>query len=170
MQPLTEGFTLIELLITIMIIVIISAISIAGYKAFNTRQTLVQEGRNVRTFLRQAQIDAQTSTQPSTGCNSVVNRSMSGLRVTVSNTQMSINVQCVDTNGGQTSLPSTRTYNRASTKISFSPISVIDFFILSQGSSGGKVCIETSDLSSQFYRITITQAGEIHDDGIQSGC
>lgn len=158
------GFTLIELIVVVVIIITLTGLGIAGYNAFNQRQTLKAAAEEIKSNLRDAQNRALSGEKDCTVCRQgatcgdnddlVLNHWLFNI---TGATTYTISGNC----GG---LPFGSKSFTLATGLSFNPTGIeIYFKPLAQGITNPSTVIITISQSSSGHTITITvsPSGEI---------
>ncbi len=174
-----KGFTLIELVVVAGIIILVSAGGIAGFRSYEGRQKIIQEGRNIKSMLRQVQTSAQAGIQPKPlaigGCQKKGdNYGLYSKRVTFfPPTRFTIQSVC-DDDPSSSVLDDSTSYDLSSgMQYSVTPGGVlfVDFRALSQGIFPEvTLCIYKPSATPVYYKLTLKQSGEIEDVGESSSC
>jgi prepilin-type N-terminal cleavage/methylation domain-containing protein len=90
-----RGFTLIELMVTMAIMSVVIGGSIAGFITFQSRQQVVEVGKNVQQLVRTAQGKARVRETPTdASCNGSAGARLQGYRITFDSSRSVIYALC----------------------------------------------------------------------------
>jgi len=163
-----SGFTLIEMIVVLGLMALMLGGSIAGYRKFNERQTVLQGGKEFVSALRLAQKRASVGDKPDVaGCNA--GEKLEGYRVRGSNGE-SVYLVVPLCNGVEvTAAEQDYTF---SGDVVFKQNVDIRFYVLSRGTDfgagGNSVTIVMGNVQAPGYTFTIqvTRTGEIYEQGM----
>jgi len=174
-----KGFTIIELLVSIAVIFMLMGFVFASYARLNQRQTLLAAGQTMKNILRDAQSRAYTGemdcSEGKCDCSVGTSRSLIGWYADFLTKE--INGEC-KTSLGETIPFSSKPFSLQD-EINITPYTTpptIPEKILFRNYPVGvdksaTICLSTANLSDSYYKIIITQAGEISDTGkLESTC
>jgi prepilin-type N-terminal cleavage/methylation domain-containing protein len=151
---LTAGFTLIELMVAITLLALLMGGGIAGYIRVNDRQNLVNAGKNVQLFMREAQKKARVGERPaaSAGCGALVSYQ---LKTSATLDQVNLNAEC---DNAVTSLIDSYTFPNG---VVASSAFDMHFYALQGGvKNSGQVVLHSKTRS---YTFTVDGGGSIGD-------
>ena len=172
MKKKHAGFTLIEILATVTIIGILFTMGIVSYINFNRKQMVSQSAKNIVNALRQVQSNATRGVKDPLICGSTA---ASALTLEAWYFTMTSNSYTIY---GLCSGSSTRFFEQTVTLPASSPLSYslnpvspttagpIKFYPLANGTSGNyTICVGGFGDSSNNYKITVANMGEINEKG-----
>lgn len=167
-QNVQAGFTLIEMLVVLGLMALMLGGSIAGYRKFNDRQTVLQGGKEFVSTLRLAQKRASVGDKPDVaGCNA--GQKLEGYRVRGSNGASTYLM--VPLCGGAEATAAEQAYT-FSGDVVFNQDVDIRFYVLSRGTDfgagGNSVTIVMGNAQAPGYTFTVqvTRSGEIYEQGM----
>lgn len=160
-----RGFTLIELMVVITVAGILLVGGVAGYGKFNSRQLVINSGKEMLVNLRQAQSKALSNVKTVSGCTS---STLTGYRVAGSGSSYTVS-EIYTTNcagGGSYVVKTMALPNGVTIRNAFS--------ITFRGLSGGATVVGSNPIitfcasgctsGAQTYNIAVTSAGLIQDN------
>ncbi|MBM3282808.1 prepilin-type N-terminal cleavage/methylation domain-containing protein [Candidatus Gottesmanbacteria bacterium] len=173
-----KGFTIIELLVSIAVIFMLMGFVFASYARLNQRQTLLAAGQTMKNILRDAQSRAYTGEMDCNYCDCPLStlRSLNGWYVDFPNSK--IYGECKNKTGlgdVQYSNKPFGLHNEVIITPYITPAAADRVLIFRYNPVGvdksATICLSTANLSDSYYKIIITQAGEISDTGkLESTC
>lgn len=147
-----KGFTLIELVVSVAIMGILVGGGIAAYRTFNTKQLVINAGKEYVQLLRVAQKKAKSGEKPA-GCTT-----LSGYRVSVLANGSRVSTYVLCDGGDVVIFDSEKDF---ASEVIFSQNATLDFQVLLGGVVGfGTVTITNLNASSS-YEVQITSEGSI---------
>lgn len=169
----TRGFTLIEILVTTALFAMVTGGGIASYVQFNQREKLKAAALKVETYLRKAQTYSLAGVKNEVECGDLV---FDGWCLDVSRSYLYGHCggpvaggDYVDFDREDFSLP-------AGVTVSFDPPApgggILLFKPLTQGVDNDlTICLSSSGFGVTYhYRLSVTTAGEITDEGFVTSC
>ena len=163
------GFTLIEMIVVIGLMVLMLGGSIAGYRKFNERQTVLQGGKEFVSALRLAQKRASVGDKPDVaGCNGA-GQKLDGYRVSgvsAANTYF-VAPWC----SGAEAATAKQTYTFSGDVVLKQDVD-IRFYVLSRGTdfsgagSSVNMMMGNAETPGYTYTVQVTRSGEINETGL----